>query len=315
MGSFKNHFNLRNPLHSNNAQSADAETVNWTLSAGSVSVNVTATLDRHGHVIFDYATSSEEVDLTGFYLDVGNNGGHMHRANGHGWMVGYDSDGDKLDGFDFAATIGNKLGAGKDNTEGTLIVPMRRLGIDSLSDLDGAEVGFRATLYDSWHGTTLRLADIGTATFAEEGVDGENVDGYVAMADSQITELHIVFWNDDYAGDQNGDQYYVVNVKVPAELSEDPDAYLDQLVAELTAADTFIDTDTTLKGLIVTEADGDRDYYELEDWANPNGEAPDTMAWTVFHDTDHVLDENTDIEGGTENTYNLTGDIDDFLFA
>lgn len=298
----------------------DAETVTWTLAGGGVEVEVTATLDGNGNVVFDFGTDATNIDLTGFYLDINNDGGKYAAANWLDWMTGSDSDGDRLDGWDFAATIGTLWSCDTSTTSGTLSVSMAQLGITSLSDLDGAEVGFNSVVKSGWCSSLLRLADTGTAHYADNGgVDGTPVAGYIEMADSQIDSVILNFYVNGepapHAGDQNGDWYYSVKVDVPEWASEDPDAYLDQLVAKLIETDPNLDANSGLKSVIVIEADGDMTNYGTSIGTSDNGELPDGLPWNVFNDFDHMLDDNTDIAGGIEAYYDLSGSTDMFLFA
>lgn len=297
----------------------DGSSVVWKLQYGNTVVNVTAKLDGKGNVVFEYDANNGKVDLTGFYLDIGNDGGKKHAANLLDWMVGRDSDGDRMDGFDFTATIGTPWGWDANNTDGKVTVSLAKLGIDSLDDLNGAEVGFTAQIGSGWCKQTVRLADTGTYIPAEPAIDGEPVAGYVEMADSQIEKLVLSFYvggaPEQHSGDQNGDWYYTVEVDVPLELSEDPDAYLDQLVADLIAADPNLTENSNLKSVIVIEADGDMTNYGTTGGTSQNGEAPDELPWNVFNDFDHMLDDNTNLADGIESVYALTLSGDAFILA
>lgn len=316
-----NHCDPSTPAPTNPAPTTpDASSVTWKLQAGSTVVDVTATLDGKGNVVFSYSSNNSSIDLTGFYLDVNNDGGRYAAANLTDWMVGYDSDGDRMDGFDFATTIGTRWGCDANNTGGQLTVSMSKLGIDSLSDLNGAELGFNATIGSGWFKQGLRLADTGTANFPDAGgVDGEPVAGFIEMADSQIDKLILSFYvNGDpvaHTGDLNGDWYYSVEVIVPAELSEDPDAYLDQLVAELMETDPNLGANSGLRSVIVFEEDGDINNYSTHAYTNPNGEAPDGLPWYLFNDPDAILDSTTNIAGGIESSFDLSLSGDEFILA
>ncbi|MCT4372820.1 hypothetical protein CLG85_021935 [Yangia mangrovi] len=80
--------------------------VTWQLTAGDVSVLVTATDDGSGNITFKYELVGGIADLNGFFIDIDNDGGVFRSLGGGNNMNGSDSDGDKLDGFDFAAQIG-----------------------------------------------------------------------------------------------------------------------------------------------------------------------------------------------------------------
>lgn len=310
--------------------------VKWVLSAGDVVVEVEATLDGNGNIVFNYELVSGIADLNGFYIDINNDGGRITKLAGGNNMNGSDSDGEKLDGFDYAKVIGTTGGNDADTTSGTLTVSLATLKITGLMDLAGAEIGIRATSVGEDRDDSLKLANTGEYCEPEEPgdlcdrpLDGTNVEGKVEMADAQITQLTLTFYNVDYGdgtygptpGDTSGDWYYTVTVNVPAEMGEDPDAYLDQIVALLVEQDPFIDPGYALmendrfyvKSVIVTDCHGDRTNYDLE--LDQNGEESDLLPSNVFNDFDHVLDENTDFDAHVEATYDLTISGDEFILA
>ncbi|AUH33894.1 hypothetical protein CUV01_11300 [Paracoccus tegillarcae] len=301
------------------------------MSKGATTVDVVATLDGKGNVVFDYDASGGKIDLTGFYLDINNDGGRHHAANVLDWMVGRDSDGDRMDGFDFTATIGSIWGYDGNNTGDQLVVSMSKLGIDSLSDLDGAELGFNSWAGNGWCKTNVQMANTGTYTapaepedLCDRPIDGENVDGKIAMQDSQITEVTLAYYippvidGDDisWPGDTNGDPFYVVTVSVPAEMGEDPDAYIAELNEAVAALDPNVPGANFLKSVIVTDCDGNSENFAI--WFDENGELPDTLSDGLFGVLERdggELPADIDLAAWSEATYDLTLSGDEFLFA
>ncbi|WP_299845890.1 hypothetical protein [uncultured Paracoccus sp.] len=306
----------------------------WVLSSGGVSVEVIATI-LDGNVVFKYQLLSGKADLNGFFIDVNNDGGSITKVGSNANnMNGSDTDGDKLDGFDYAKALGSVGGNDADNTAGTVTVSLSALKITSLDQLANAEIGIRATSVSGAAGgaTSLKLADTGEVRHPEpvdlcdRPLDGPDVAGKIEMQDAQITNLTLSFYNVDDGnggyqptpGDTSGDWYYTVSINVPAEMGEDPDAYLDQIVALLVEQDPFIDRSDILKSVIVTDCRGDQANYNIADFAqdNPlNPEAPDSLPWTVFNDQDHILTAETDVAGHTEATYTLEMQNDSFAFV
>lgn len=299
----------------------------WVLSSGGVTVEVTATIVG-GNVVFNYALTSGKADLNGFFIDVNNDGGAItsvgSKANS---MTGLDSDGDKLNGFDYAKSLGSLAGNDANHTSGTLTVSLSSLKITSLDQLADSEIGIRATSGSGCHGNPLKLAGTGEIInppepdLCDRPLDGHSVAGYVEMQDEQITNLTLTFYDADSAqhvGDTSGDWYYTVSIDVPAEMGEDPDAYLDQIVAMLVEQDPFVDSSDYVKSVIVTDCDGDRANYNLQDYAQNNPldpEAADDLPWIVFNEESHILTALTDVAGHTEANYALEMNGDAFVFV
>lgn len=309
----------------------DEGCVKWTLSANGVVVEVSASLDDAGNVVFSYELVSGTADLNGLYLDLNNDGGDIRKLEGGNNMNGSDSDGDKLDGFDWAQVIGTVGGSDADTTSGSVTVSMADLGITSLSDLSGAEIGIRATSVGEDREDSLKLANTGTYCEPEEPVelcdrpiDGENVDGKIAMQDSQVTNISIAYWIEPtYDADGNGpffptdtndDVHYVVNISVPAEMGEDPDAYLQQLHDAIAAVDPNVPDFNVIKSVIVTDCHGESENYAI--WFDTNGEQTDTMTDGLFgFRLGDELPADFDVASWADASYDLSLSGDEFLFA
>ncbi|AUH62748.1 hypothetical protein CX676_00070 [Paracoccus zhejiangensis] len=285
------------------------------------------------NVVFNYELISGKADLNGFFIDVNNDGGSITKVGTNSNnMNGSDTDGDKLNGFDYAKALGSVGGNDADNTSGTVTVSLSALKVTSLDQLANSEIGIRATSVGENREGSLKLAGTGEVCqpeppdLCDRPLDGPDVAGKIEMQDAQITNLTLSFYNVDDGnggyqptpGDTSGDWYYTVSIDVPAEMGEDPDAYLDQIVAMLVEQDPFIDRSDILKSVIVTDCHGDKANYNIPDFAQNNPldpEAADDLPWTVFSDQDHILDDNTDIAGHTEANYVLELNGDSFAFV
>ncbi|MFV0299511.1 MAG: hypothetical protein ACK5IP_01295 [Paracoccus sp. (in: a-proteobacteria)] len=157
-------------------------------------------------------------------------------------------------------------------------------------------------------------------------LDGADVAGKIEMQDSQITALTLTFLNNEMResgfptpGDVSGDGYYTIQINVPAEMAEDPDAYMDELLSLLDATDgnfqePYGDQNYYFKSVIVTDCHGNMVNYAIE--TDTNGEAPDNdLASGMFNDADGIFDETTDVAGHVDATYTLEFDGDAFAFV
>jgi hypothetical protein len=102
------------------------------------------------HVVFKPTFS------IGVFLDTGSSGGTINwigtKSNN---MNGSDCDGNQLDGFDYAAVLGSVGGNDADYVYG--IVSFAGL---TLADLDGAQIGIRATSLGETRDGSLKLTSV-----------------------------------------------------------------------------------------------------------------------------------------------------------
>lgn len=281
--------------------------VTWTLSAGDVTVEVVATLDGSGNVTFEYNLVSGTADLNGFFIDIGNDGGDISKLSGGNNMKGSDSDGDKLDGFDFAQEIGTTGGSDADTTSGTVTYSMAELGISSLEELANAEIGIRATSVGEDREDSLKLA--GTGEYCPP--DDPPEDNFPEWP-QDISNMTLVFNQPE--GDTNGDGYYTVKINVPGELGDDPDAYIEDLLAALIAADANLDATADLMGLVIKGGNQeDTQFYAYGDY-DANGPDPDPLpsgiGFALPGDSGNVEPVNA-----IDTDLDLTLSGDDFLFV
>ncbi|MCF3972540.1 hypothetical protein [Paracoccus salsus] len=260
----------------------------WTLTSGDVVISVSARLDGNGNVTFEYNLVSGVADLNGFYLDIANDGGDISRLDGGNNMKGSDSDGDKLDGFDYATELGSVGGNDADHTSGSITVSLADLGISSLAELAESEVGFRATSVGEDREDSLKLAATGELCEDDEDDDsgcgtlpGGEINLHYPTTEGGAATLTVVFaayfdqdegWLPPH-GDANDDWLYAIELNAGCELPTDLDTYIDKLLSELSEINPNITPESILKGVFIETADGVTDFYASH--YNANGELPD----------------------------------------
>lgn len=252
------------------------DSVKWTLTSGDVTVEVIATEDEFGNITFTYELVSGIADLNGFFIDIGNDGGDISKLSGGNNMKGSDSDGDRLDGFDFAEEIGTVGGNDEDTTSGTLTFTMAELGISSLAELADAEIGIRATSVGEDREGSLKLADTGTYCPVEPPSDDDFPEWGQDIS-------HVVFVFNQTVGDTSGDGYYTIKVDytdaLVAAQGNDLDDYIDDFLFALINDDTnvpFLEPDADLMGVVIKGGLQTTEYYAYGDY-NANGTDPDPL--------------------------------------
>lgn len=268
------------------------ESVSWTLQGKGVTVEITAMLDDMGNVVLSYEKTGGTADLNGLYIDIGNDGGPISSLGCGNNMRGSDTDGDKLDGFDFAQKLGSTGGHDADNTSGTVVVSMADLGITSLEELAESEIGVRATSVGESRECSVKLADTGeyhkedapTDPCDQDSGDGSVTDtGDFPNGHAPATRLTLVFAPETdgegnwwpATGDQNDDWYYTVQINLSGDVSTDPDDYFQQLVADLTAADANVGDTSIVKGVFIETDCDDTDFFYY--YYNANSTLPDEL--------------------------------------
>lgn len=259
-----------------------SEKVTWTLTSGDVVVEIVATLDGDT-VDFDIQLVEGTADLNGLFLDFGNDGvdagGKDHSKLGHGNnMKGSNSDGVKLDGFDFAAALGSVGGNDADYTSGHETFSLSELGISSFSELADAEIGIRATSVGPDREGSLKLS--GTGVY-DPGGDDPGGD-YFPEWPQDISHVTLVFAQSE--GDvkpSGGDGFYTVKIddwpggQDPQ--ARDLDSSIEDIIAYLIANDEFIVDESTLVGVVVKGGNvAGSGYYAYGDY-DSNGPDPDPL--------------------------------------
>lgn len=301
--------------------SVDGGQVNWTLSGKGVTVNVSATQNADGKIVFTYEQVKGHADLTGFFVDAGNDGGKIGSAGLFNNMWGRDTDGDRLDGFDFAQKIGSVHGWDADNRDGELTVSLKDLGVSSLAELAEAEIGIRAGGI-GWCGLeSAKLAGTGTYTPPASTLPDEQIDLNFPGTGAGATSLTLVFgatydaatntWNQP-EGDVNADWLYSVKLDTgAANLPTDLDSYIDTLLADLIEADPNVSAGSSLKGVFI-QAEGEETQFYYHSEFNANGEMPDEIPGDFA--VDPITGDLTPPEA-IDMAYNTTISGDEFMFA
>lgn len=296
--------------------------VSWTLDAKGVTIDVTAMLDDKGNVVFSYELNEGRADLTGFYLDLNNDGGKITSVGCGDDMRGRDAEGHRLDGFDFAQKIGKPGGRDGQTTEGQVVVSLEELGVSSLEELAGAELGIRATSVGKCGSDSLKLAETGTYTETTPGPDLPGGEIILNFPNNEAgpTTLTLVYgahyseelgdWQQPY-GDQNEDWLYSIQLKTDVALPTDLDSYIEILLEDLRAVDANVTDHSLLKGVFIEAPGAATDFYYYSVY-NANGEESDNIPgdFTIDPETGEVLSpELIDV------SYDLSATGDQFLFA
>jgi hypothetical protein len=115
----------------------------------------------NGQVVFTIKHISGNADIQGFFVDLGNDGGTMtsvgSKSNN---MNGSSNDGTKLDGWDYGTALGTVGGSDADYTTPGTEKSFTIAGITSLAQLEGAQLGIRATSTGADGEGSLKLADV-----------------------------------------------------------------------------------------------------------------------------------------------------------
>jgi len=238
--------------------------VKWTLSGGGVIVNITAKMNADGSVTLSYGLdeSSVQADLNGIFIDFDNDGGAItsigSKANN---MNGSDSDGDTLDGFNLAESLGSVGGSDADHTSGSWTISagdLKNFNITSLKDLANAEIGIRATSVGDDREESVKLAD--TGVYCPEDTP---TDDY--PADFPLSNATLIFKaTDETAGlDKNGDGYVAVKIDDWDFGKIDFDDYEGAVLAKL-ASEHGLSEDDFL-GVVLKGGTGDTLFYSYGD--------------------------------------------------
>lgn len=302
----------------------NADVVTWSLEAKGVRVEITAHADENGNVIFNYDLTEGRADLTGFFLDLDNDGGatkSLGRGNG---MRGRDSDGDKMDGFDFAETLGSSGRCAPKTTEGEVVMSMEQLGISDLSELATAELGIRATGLGRCGNDKLKMANTGTFVQGqgEDATDpvepdepAEPISLVLDFPDmgGPIKVLTLAFLQPGgiEGGDFDQNSLRVIDVKLEGAHPSDLDLFIERLIEEMVAVDPYLEETADLKAVGLGGEGIPTDYF-LYGRFNTNGETADDLPPGVRVDPVDGLVRPLSL---IEETYTVTMNEDAFLFA
>lgn len=248
----------------------------FTFTAEGVTVFVFAEQQGPNSVGFTFQTQLAEgyrIDLNGFFLDIGEEGGSDFRVEGEraNNMLGANND-----GYDYAVGLGSIGGNDADYRSGSIVIE----GI-SLADLVGADAGLRATSYGQDGEGSLKLVADYTPPDEPPGDDfppwGQDISNVILVFDTK-------------AGDTkpapDGDGYYTVKIDTWDDAnvapSNDLDDSIDAILAYLIANDPNVDADTELLGAIIKGGTEATNFYAFGE----NNTDPDTppvglgLSWT-----------------------------------
>lgn len=247
----------------------------FTFTAEGVTVFVFAA-QVGGNVQFTFETQLEEgyrIDLNGFFLDIGEDGGDIFRA---GSERGNNMLGGNNDGYDYAISLGSVGGNDADYRTGSITIENL-----TLAQLVGADAGLRATSYGLDGEGSLKLVDDYTPPPPPPGDD-------FPLWGQDISNVILVFDTTD--GDEkprpDGDGYYTVKIDnwdaAAVAPSNDLDDSIDAILAYIIATDPNVDADTDLLGAIIKGGTQTTNFYAYGE----NNTDPDTppeglgLSWT-----------------------------------
>ncbi|WP_372800153.1 hypothetical protein [Paracoccus seriniphilus] len=317
---FWHHDDKSDSSHDASAAPAEApegaDTVTWTLEGPkNVTVEITAHADDDGNVVFNYELTGGTADLNGFFVDLDNDGGAISQLGRNNSMTGVDSDGDTLDGFDFAQTIGTTGQCDDNTTEGAVVVSMENLGISDLAELADAELGIRVNGTGRLADGSMKLADTGTfvegdATDAEEPMSVV-LDFPDMEAPISVLTLAFVQQGGVDAGDFDSNGLRIVDLNLEGDMPTDLDVFVEQLVDDLIASDSYLTDDSYLKAVVLGGEGVASDYY-LYGGVNANGEEADVMPQGAFIDPVNGMVAPSSL---IDDSYTVAMNEDHFVFA
>lgn len=242
----------------------------FTFTADGVVVKVFA-VEVDGGVRFTVETelaAGYRIDLNGFFLDVGGDGGTVRNVAG---QRANNMNGGNNDGFDHAVGLGSVGGRDADWTSGSFVIE----GI-TLADLAGADAGLRATSYGPNGEGSLKLVADYTPP------PPPPVDDF-PLWDQDISNVILVF-NTTEGDDKpkpDGDGYYTVKIdNWPGSANDDLDNSIADILAWLEANDPVFqggadnEAESLLLGAIIKGGVQPTNFYAYGG-NNTNDIAPD----------------------------------------
>jgi hypothetical protein len=208
-----------------------------------------ATQNGQTGLLFTFATTVADgyrVDLNGFFLDIGGDGGLRTQVNG---ASANNMRGGNNDGYDYAIGLGSVGGNDADFTGGSGFIadPNRTLTLD---DLVGADAGLRATSFGlDGQGSLKLVADYTPPppppqdNFPDLAKDISNIVFYFKVGGENG-----VLPTDDMKPSPTGDGFFTVKIDTPPEAIDDLDAWFDAALARV-IDQTAANEDTLLYGV------------------------------------------------------------------
>ena len=202
------------------------------------------------------------IDLNGFFIDLGGNGGPITTLGGGNNMSGADNTGILMDGYDIAVALGTVGGNDQDFTDDYVIVAYDPdKSFTGVASLDGSDAGLRATSYGADREGSLKM----TALYNNEGPPPPP--DHFPEWSQNIS--NIVLYFDTAAGDTGRwgkDGFYTVKIdEVPGCASDDLDDWLAGVLAYLAENDAIIQQhDPKLLGVAIKGGNQPSRYFELD---------------------------------------------------
>lgn len=224
--------------------------------------------EEKGGVTFSFVTEKQDgyedwrIDLNGFFLDTGNEGGAVTSVEG---SKANNMKGGNNDGYDYAVGLGSVGGKDEDWTSGDIFIA----GL-TLESLMGADAGLRATSYGpNGEGSLKLVADYTPPEGPPPG--GEHFPEY------PISNVVFYFKADgdlDPNGDvkpTGGDGWYVVkfDVAAGATVSPDLDDWYQDAWDWLIANDAYVTADTELVGVAIKGGTKQTLFYAIDGEEDP----------------------------------------------
>jgi hypothetical protein len=233
----------------------------------------------NGEVVFTIEHISGNADIQGFFVDVGNDGGAItsvgSKSNN---MNGSSNDGDKLDGFDYATSLGTVGGSDANYTSPGTSKSFTIAGITSLDQLDGAQLGIRATSTGPDGSGSLKLAEIAEIPPVGPPPGDNHFPEWGAPSIS-----HVTFYFDTTEGDVKpnpaGDDWFTVKFDDDANLSDDLDDWYDDALAFIIAQNPDL-VPSTVAGVSIKGGTKEV-WYDLDNDPNDDDSANAPSVWIV----------------------------------
>lgn len=243
-----------------------------------LSVSVVASGDEGvPGVEFTITVDTDNADLNGLYIDVGNDGGDITSidtstgAGGNNMNGACSNTGETLDGFDYAVELGS-VGGG-DEPVTAITVTVDDIAIE---DVEGAQIGIRATSVGADASGSVKLCGIaecdddgnGDQTFeVDRGIS--NIVLYLDCDDDGLSDTKIIFDEfDDLDCNDNG---------VPGE--DDDEIFLVSLAQLEAARDAVGFADCDIVGLTIKAGPngggfgpGEGEFFAVADDAEGNSD-------------------------------------------
>lgn len=239
----------------------------FVFTADGVTINVYA-VEVDGGLQFTIETIQDDpenpvrIDINGFFLDIGGDGGDLTKVEGQN---ANNMKGGNNDGYDHAVGLGTVGGNDEDYTGGTFFIE----GL-TLANLEGSDAGLRATSYGEDGEGSLKLVADYEPPAPPPPPEDDFFPDFKEEYDHDIS--NVVFYFDDGEGG-----IYTVKIDGWDEVdwSNDLDDTIDEILAYLIECDDNITEDSVLLGVAIKGGQEEKffAYGEFDE----NGTEPDDL--------------------------------------